>query len=166
MLKYWYTLVFLFFTVIPLRAQSKLKSDGASDKKAIGAVVQTLFDSMWAGDSTKARSVMAPNLRLIIIAKNPEGEMVTRETSGKQFLKMLASQPAKTLDERSWNGQLQVDGDLASYWCEYAFFNAGKFSHCGVDVFQLYRSPQGWKIVNLAYNMRRDNCDMQAIPPR
>ncbi|QMU29960.1 nuclear transport factor 2 family protein [Adhaeribacter radiodurans] len=150
----------------PLLAQTKSTPNVAADKKAVENAVQTLFDSMRASDTTRARSVMAPNLRIIIIGQNPGGGIVTRETTGKQFLSMLASRPAQTLDERSWNGQVQVDGDLASYWCEYAFFNAGKFSHCGVDVFQLYRSPQGWKIVNLAYNMRRENCDLKAIPPK
>ncbi|MDQ4139905.1 MAG: nuclear transport factor 2 family protein [Bacteroidota bacterium] len=165
-MKYFAVLLFLFLTAASLRAQTKSSPDAAADKKAIEAAVQTLFDSMRASDTTRARSVIAPNLRIIILSKNPEGVTVTRETSGKQFLSMIASRPAQTLDERSWNGQVQLDGDLASYWCEYAFFNAGKFSHCGVDVFQLYRSPQGWKIVNLAYNMRRENCDLKAIPPK
>ena len=147
-------------------AQTKSTPNVAADKKAVENAIQTLFDSMRASDTTRARSVMAPNLRIIILGKNPEGGTETRETSGKQFLSMIASRPAQTLDERSWNGQVQLDGDLASYWCEYAFYNAGKFSHCGVDVFQLYRSPQGWKIVNLAYNVRRENCDLKAIPPK
>jgi hypothetical protein len=165
-MKYIVALLYLFWVSAAVQAQTKSTPAVAADKKAIEVAVQTLFDSMWASDSARARSVMAPNLRIIVLSKNPEGVTVTRETSGKQFLSMIASRPAHTLDERAWNGQVQLDGDLASYWCEYAFFNAGKFSHCGVDVFQLYRSAQGWKIVNLAYNMRPEKCDMQAIPPR
>ncbi len=147
-------------------AQTKTPPNIAADKKAVEAAVKTLFDGMLASDTAQARSVMAPNLRIIILGKSPEGAVTTRETTGKQFLANLASRPPQTMDERYWDGQVQVAGDLASFWCEYAFFNAGKFSHCGVDVFQLYRSPQGWKIVNLSYNIRRENCNMQAIPPR
>ncbi|RDC63967.1 nuclear transport factor 2 family protein [Adhaeribacter pallidiroseus] len=162
-----FTLFFLaLLTFWQASAQTKTAPNIAVDKKAIEAAVKTLFDSMLASDTVKARSVMAPNLRIIVIGKSPEGAVTTRETTGKQFLATLASQPAQTMDERYWDSQVQINGDLASFWCEYAFFNAGKFSHCGVDVFQLYRSSQGWKIVNLAYNMRRENCDMQAIPPK
>lgn len=158
--------LFLFLTTA-LVAQSKKATDPApADAQAVTAAVRTLFDSMRAADTVKARSVMAPNFRIIVLAQNPAGQTVTRETSGKQFLGQIASRPPQTLDERFWDGQVQVDGDLASYWCQYAFFNNGKFSHCGVDVFQLYRSPQGWQIINLAYNIRREGCDMKAIPPK
>ncbi len=160
----------LFVTLLifmgQVSAQIKTAPNIVADKKAVEAAVKTLFDSMLASDTVKARSVMAPNLRIIILGKSPEGAVTTRETTGKQFLNTLASRPAQTMDERYWDSQVQISGDLASFWCEYAFFNAGKFSHCGVDVFQLYRSPQGWKIVNLAYNVRRENCDMQSIPPK
>jgi hypothetical protein len=108
---------------------------------------------------------MAPQMRLIIVSKNKEGQSTTREVSGKLFRSMIASRPPQTLDERFWDGQLQVDGDLASYWCKYAFFNGGKFSHCGTDVFQLVRTPAaGWQIVNLAYTVQPEHCDLKAIP--
>ncbi|MDB5263440.1 MAG: hypothetical protein JWQ14_2723 [Adhaeribacter sp.] len=158
------SLLFLFL-VTNLAAQTKNPA-GAADAQAITATVRTLFDSMRAADSAKARSVMAPNFRIIVLSQNPTGQTVTRETSGKQFRAQLAAKPPQTLDERFWDGQVQVDGDLASYWCRYAFFNNGKFSHCGTDVFQLYRGPRGWQIVNLTYNIRREGCDMQAIPPK
>jgi hypothetical protein len=148
-----------------VRAQTKAKPKPATpDERAVVAAVQTLFDAMRTADTTLARSVMAPNFRMIILGQNPAKETVTREVTGKQFVTQIASRPAQTLDERFWDGHVQLDGDLASYWCKYAFFLNGKFSHCGTDVFQLYRSPQGWKMVNLAYNIQQEGCDMKAIP--
>ena len=148
-----------------LAAQTKTAVNSTpTDKQAVEKAVRTLFDSMRAADSVMARSVMAPNFRVIVLVQNPAKETGTRETSAKQFLTQITSKPPQTLDERYWNGQVQIDGDLASFWCQYAFFNNGKFSHCGTDVFQLYRSPQGWKIFNLAYNIRKEGCDMKAIP--
>jgi hypothetical protein len=163
-------LAFIFFFLLlstSLTAQTTKAAKTVSvDQKAIVATVQTLFDSMRAADTVKARSVMAPAFRVISLTQNAAGQTVTRESSGKQFLAQLISKPPQTLDERFWDGQVQIDGNLASYWCRYAFFLNGKFSHCGTDVFQLYRSPQGWQIINLAYNIRREGCDMKAIPAK
>ncbi|GEO03848.1 hypothetical protein AAE02nite_15120 [Adhaeribacter aerolatus] len=145
---------------------AKTTKPTATDRQAVETVVRTLFDSMRAGDTAKARSVMAPNFRIVVLAQNTAGQTVTRDVTAKQFLAQIASKPPQTLDERYWNSQVQVDGDLASFWCRYAFFNGGKFSHCGSDAFQLYRSPQGWRIVNLSYNIQREGCDLQAIPPK
>ena len=137
-----------------------------ADQQAVEAAVRTLFDSMRAGDTVKARSVMASNFRIVVLSQSPAGQTETREVSGKQFLAQITAKPPQTLDERYWNSQVKIDGDLASFWCSYAFFNSGKFSHCGTDAFQLYRSAQGWRIVNLAYNIQREGCDKQAIPPK
>lgn len=166
-MKHFSALMLFLLLATGLVAQTKKATGPApADAQAVTAAVRTLFESMLAADSAKARSVMAPNFRIVVITQNPAGQTATRETTGKQFLAQIASVAPQTLDERFWDGQVQVDGNLASYWCQYAFFNKGKFSHCGVDVFQLYRSAQGWQIVNLAYNIRRDGCDMKAIPPK
>lgn len=166
-MKYVALITFFFLLANSLLAQTaKPAKSAAADRQAIEAVVRTLFDSMRAADTAKARSVMAPNFRIVVLAQNPAGQTVTREVTGKQFLAQIIAKPPQTLDERYWNSQVQIDGDLASFWCRYAFFNAGKFSHCGTDAFQLYRSPQGWRIVNLSYNIQREGCDMQAIPPK
>jgi hypothetical protein len=158
---------FLLWAVSDGVAQTpKAAKPVSADEQAVEAAVRTLFDSMRAGDTVKARSVMAANFRILVLTQNPAGQTVTRAVSGPQFLAQITAKPPQTLDERYWNSQVQIEGDLASLWCNYAFFNGGKFSHCGTDAFQLYRSPQGWRIVNLAYNIQRAGCDMQAIPPK
>jgi hypothetical protein len=43
-------------------------------------------------------------------------------------------------------------------WTKYAFYRGERLSHCGVDVFELVRRPDGWKIVHLADTQRRGNC--------
>ncbi|PIQ20433.1 MAG: hypothetical protein COW65_15035 [Cytophagales bacterium CG18_big_fil_WC_8_21_14_2_50_42_9] len=161
------TLLFFLLITTGLFAQTKTATNATpADQQAIEKTVRTLFDSMRAADTAMARSVIAPNFRIVVLVQNPAQQTGTRETTRKQFLHQIASKSPQTLDERYWAGQVQIDGDLASFWCQYAFFNAGKFSHCGTDVFQLYRSPQGWKIVNLAYNIQREGCDMKAIPAK
>jgi hypothetical protein len=51
-----------------------------------------------------------------------------------------------------------VDGNLAMVWAYYEFDTGDKFSHCGVDSFQLGRTDAGWKILLLADSRRRPGC--------
>ena len=165
-MKFFFAIILWMLVVTTGLAQNKVGPVNAADKKAIEATVKKLFDSMRVGDSAMARSVLAPNMRIIVVSASQNGQTMPRETSRQKFLETISTPRPQVMDERFWDGKLELDGDLASYWCQYAFFNGDKFSHCGVDVFQLYRSAQGWKIVNLAYNIKRENCDMAAIPAK
>ena len=51
-----------------------------------------------------------------------------------------------------------MDGNLANVWVYYEFYAGDKFSHCGVDNFQLGRTDAGWKIILLADSRRRQGC--------
>jgi hypothetical protein len=41
---------------------------------------------------------------------------------------------------------------------DYSFFAGPRFSHCGIDAFQLFRGPGGWKIFQLTDTRRRTGC--------
>jgi hypothetical protein len=43
-------------------------------------------------------------------------------------------------------------------WTPYAFYYDGNFSHCGVDSFQLARTAEGWKVVQIADTRRTQGC--------
>lgn len=44
-------------------------------------------------------------------------------------------------------------------WITYTFKVKGKFTHCGIDVFTLTKTNEGWKIVNTSYTKYVDGCD-------
>ena len=64
----------------------------------------------------------------------------------------------QSLDERIWDPVVQSDDNLATVWVKYEFLAGGQFSHCGVDAFQLFKSPTGWKIFQVSDTQRRDAC--------
>src|SRR5436309_1278445 len=64
----------------------------------------------------------------------------------------------RELDERSWGSEVRIDDNLATVWVKYEFVAGGQFSHCGVDAFQLFKGPTGWKIFQVADTHRRENC--------
>ena len=64
------------------------------------------------------------------------------------------------LDERLLEVETRVSGGLATIWATYAFYADTSFSHCGVDAFQLARTTEGWKIIQVADTRQREGCDI------
>lgn len=70
-----------------------------------------------------------------------------------------AAQQSQTTDadyvERGFEPVVQVAGHLASVWLPYDFYTNGEWSHCGVDVFILLRTDEGWRIASLAWTIEQ-----------
>ncbi len=127
-----------------------------SEKDQIRNVIDRLFDGVRAGDSTIVRSVMHKDALMARV--NTEGLSIQ---STDRFIKAVGMPHDKVWDERIWNLQISVDGDLASAWMDFAFFLGDEMSHCGVNSMQLYRTNQGWKIIYIADTNRPPIC----VPP-
>ncbi|GCC53524.1 hypothetical protein SanaruYs_37690 [Chryseotalea sanaruensis] len=133
----------------------------ADDKQAINAVIKTLFDGMYEGDSSKVHSVFDESATMATVARNKMGEPVLRrESSMNGMLKAIGTPRKEKMTEEFWNVNIQLDGDFAQAWCDYAFYIDHTFSHCGVDAFQLYKTKDGWKIFHLADTRRKDGCNI------
>ena len=49
---------------------------------------------------------------------------------------------------------VSIDGPLAAVWADYEFWAGSRFSHCGVDAFQLAQTGGQWRIVALTDTRR------------
>ena len=67
-------------------------------------------------------------------------------------------------NERIYNVEVRIDGDVAQVWAYYTFHRNKEFSHCGVDAFMLRRLGAQWKITQLSDSRRTTNCT-HAEPP-
>jgi len=146
--------IILLVLAIPvlLRAQT-------SEEANVTEVINRLFTGMYKADSTMVRSAFAKEVTMATAFRNKEGNPVLRrEYSINDFVKAVGQPQAEPLSEEIWNIKLQIDGDFAQAWCDYAFYIGNKFSHCGVDAFQLHKSQEGWEIFHLADTRRKDNC--------
>ena len=152
-------------TFTTAKAQQKVAAMPAMDKKAIEATVLKMFAGMRSGDSALVRSVLAPGARLVSVRDGPDGDVKTTETHLGKFLSAIGTPHADVWDERISNGKAEVDGDLGTYWCQHAFYVGNKFSHCGVDAFQLIRTKKGWQIFQVADTRRKEQCNLVAANP-
>ena len=54
--------------------------------------------------------------------------------------------------ERGYHPTVLVSGPVAMVWMPYDFYQDGKWSHCGVDVFTLLKTDGGWRIATLVWS--------------
>jgi hypothetical protein len=90
---------------------------------------------------------------------------VVRIDTVDAFVRAVGTPHAETWDEQVRNPRVELDGPLASVWADYSFYAGGKFSHCGVDAFQIARDGDAWRIVALMDTRRKDGCPDQPARP-
>jgi hypothetical protein len=131
---------------------------GTSDTAAIKQTINTLFDAMRKGDSTLFRSVFSRSMILQSISNDKNGKPVLSTESVDDLVKDIGTPHPAVYDERIVYDAIKIDGDLACVWAPAKFYLGDQFDHCGVDVFQLMRTADGWKVVYIVDTQRKDNC--------
>ncbi|MFV9550826.1 nuclear transport factor 2 family protein [Algibacter sp. PT7-4] len=134
---------------------------GQTDENAhVKATVDTFFDGFHKGDTTIMKSVMADKVLMQTAYKNKEGKDVLVTDKPNKLLEAIANRPDdQKWDERLLDYNIQVDGNMANAWTPYEFWYNGKFSHCGVNSFQLFKDGSQWKIIYLIDTRRRSSCN-------
>ena len=145
----------LMFLLPPL-AGGQTTTPAPDEQAAVLAVVQRLWDGMKARDTAMVRSVFDPSATLSRISAR-SGEARVQLTPVSEFIEALG-QAKEAWNERMFSPEVRIDGALATVWTEYDFHLGDKFSHCGVDAFQLLKTSAGWKVVALSDTARRDGC--------
>lgn len=67
------------------------------------------------------------------------------------------------LVERGWDPTVLVSGTIAVVWYPYDIYVDGAWSHCGIDIFNMIRTNEGWRIAVLQYNVQQPP-DCEAHP--
>jgi hypothetical protein len=134
-------------------------SRAQSEEEQVRAAVDGLFDAMRAGDSTAFRAAFHPSARLATVVEQGERIELQVEESLDGFVQAVGTPHDQVWDERIDDVEISIDGRLAAVWAKYWFFIGDQFSHCGVDVFHLFKDADGsWRIFDLADTRRREGC--------
>lgn len=149
-----YLILLLFLT---LTAQQGFAQAG-TEETAVKATINRLFDGMRKADTAMIRSAFAAKNTMETIAKNAEGKFVVRTESVNNFIKSIGTPHPEMYDERIVFTKVLIDANLASVWTDYKFYVGDKFSHCGVNSFQLFKGEDGWKIIYIIDTRRKDDC--------
>jgi len=129
-----------------------------NDAAAVKQVVIHLFDAMQKGDTNMMRSLFYPAARLqtaLINSKTRQTTLLT-ENIDSFFIQVAQSvTPGNKIEERIIDYDVKTDEPMASVWANYEFYLNDKFSHKGVDAFQLFKSAGGWKIIQICDTRKR-----------
>ncbi len=155
--------VLILFVLLdqPAAAQSQTDSEAAA-RKAVLETVQAFFDTMEARDAQGAVQIFAPEGQFYSV-REIDGKKVVRTFSNREHLEGLPSRK-DDWNERMWDPQVSIRGDIASVWTPYDFWVNGKFSHCGIDQVTLVRIEGRWKITGGAYTVEKE-CEPSPLGP-
>ena len=130
-----------------------------STEDSVKAVVNQLFAAMKNIDAAKLKETFADGAVLQTISRKQDGSFFVQDEKVNDFAESIGKAKKDSLDEQIVFETIKIDGPLASVWAPYKFYYAGKFSHCGVDSFQLVRINGSWKIQFLIDTRRRQGCE-------
>lgn len=128
-----------------------------ADRAAVLATVQKVFQAMHTRDTALLTQAFDTSARLVGVSTR--GAPAVRLLLPGAFGAAIASAPAGAVwNERIWDPEVRIDGDVAQVWAYYTFHLNDTFSHCGVDAFMLLKVGSEWKITQLADSRRTTGC--------
>ncbi|MCQ0112442.1 nuclear transport factor 2 family protein [Zhouia amylolytica] len=144
-------LVLLFLTQMVFGQRS-------TDEAAVKETIDEFFTGFHQQDSIQIKATVF-NPVMQTIGKSKEGLTLVRTETFSNFLKSIVSIPEdKVYQEKLLGYEIKIDGDMAHAWTPYEFWLNDKFSHCGVNSFQLVRKDDDWKIIYIVDTRRREGC--------
>ena len=150
--------LFLFLPFLLLLMAGPLAAQAPNpEREAVLAPVHHLFAGMRKGDSAAVRAAFHPQA-FLATAVVRQGTPTLQVDTLEAFVQAVGAPHDEVWDERVHSEKVEIDGPLASVWTEYSFYTGDKFSHCGIDAFQLAKTPEGWRIIVLTDTRRREGC--------
>jgi len=135
------------------------KAQTAED--SVKTVINRLFTAMKTADPVLLKTCFADSMVLQTISRDKEGKLIVVNEQPSGFIDFISKELPGNADERITYDVVKIDGPLAIAWTPYNFYYKGKFSHCGVNSFQLVRFNGEWKIQYLIDTRRRVGCEGQ-----
>ena len=126
---------------------------------SVKTTIDKLFLAMKNSDGASLKDCFTDSAILQTIARDKTGTTVVKNEKLTDFISLIASMPKETADERISYDVVKTDGAIAIAWTPYKFYLSGKFSHCGVNSFQLVRLNGIWKIQYLIDTRRKQPCE-------
>lgn len=150
----------VLITILCAVAPAITDAQGTADRDQVLKTVQAFFDTMTAKDVEGARKILMPQGRFHAVRMR-DGNV--RSFSNEEYLADLQA-AKRTMRERIWNPEVRVRGAIATVWTPYDFWIDGKYSHCGIDAFDLVKTDEGWKLAGGSYTLE-EKCEPSPLGP-
>jgi hypothetical protein len=134
--------------------QSQQKVD--AEKKAITEKVNLFFKVLETKDTALYKTLVYSDAQIWTIRPIQDTLKIASRSFSTDITNLAAMKT--TIEERPMSFDIKVHNNIAIVWAPYTLSISGKFSHCGVDVFTLLKSVEGWKIVSTVYSVEPNGC--------
>ncbi len=153
-----YIIVILFYA-LGFSQNTRTVGDIEIYKKEVKETILSFFEGFHSGDTLSLKKVIDYELVLQTIVTDKNGKTGVKKMNAQKFITAIANKPS----DQHWNEKLlsftiTANEEIANAWTPYEFYLNGNYSHCGVNIFQLYNDGNGWKIIAVADTRHRDPC--------
>ena len=152
---------FLFVLAAALSHHTFGQSD---DEKLVRATAEQFFLAIETKDRALLKSIMVPG-SLNISTQELQNDQAKITTLNYASMIDLLTGAGNEKKERAWDETILVQGHIAVYWAPYDFHVDQKFTHCGIDSFQLIKKEGRWLISNASWTRETLNCPTSPLGP-
>lgn len=156
------TLVSLLL-LMTLALQPALAQENNQQEEVL-KVVHSLFDAMASADSAAADKLFIDGGHGFRVQTTDDQSTDVSLSNHSDFINSIGGWQQKIV-ERIWDPKIMIDDNIAMAWTPYDLHVNGEFSHCGINLFSLIRTQNGWKIADITYNVRRESCKESPLGP-
>lgn len=125
-----------------------------TEKAAVHAVLDKVFDAMRAGDDETLKSLILPDTDL---DRMTPGQPVSRGQLS-DWIDWVATLSPGQADEQIFDVVINVEGPLATAWAPFTIAIDGELKSCGVNHFTLVKHEDGWKVAYLIDTHTPEKC--------
>ena len=146
----------LRYILIALTVCNMSFAQNNTEKLEVKKVINSFFHSFHKQDTVRMKKFLNDKVILQSIGTNQTNQVELKNSDFTDFLKSIASIP-KTMkfEEKLLSYDIKVDGNMANVWTQYEFYVNDKFSHKGVNSFELIKKDEKWKIFYLVDTRRQ-----------
>ena len=129
---------------------------------AVKLLIDNFFESINTGNGELLASLEVEGAQILNIREETAGEY---EFAARNWFVAESFSSDIQLTERYWDEELLISDVLAVFWAPYDFYVDGKFSHCGVDVLNLIKIEEEWKIGHAMWTIQQPGCEASPLGP-
>ncbi|TDB68875.1 nuclear transport factor 2 family protein [Arundinibacter roseus] len=131
------------------------KAVAQDPEKEVIQVAHDFFAALEKGDSTAFRALFIPSAKVYTVREKYAQSVINHRSPFTDTFR-----PGTVIKERmkSQGVVVQVHNRTAMIWAPYDLWVNDVFSHCGIDIFTLLLTPNGWRIASLAYSIENEGC--------
>lgn len=127
-----------------------------TDEVEVKKIVNQFFESLNQQDTVLYKKIVFLEGQILSINNTTESSSMSMR-SFRDDIGTFNSE--EVWEEIPLSYDIKIHKGIAMAWVPYEFKVNGKFTHCGIDIFTLTETNEGWKIINTSYTKYVDGCN-------